>query len=83
MGISMRLLLAVALLLAAVLAGAAAEEQAVPVEAAEIAGGVKKAAEANALRAELAQLTEKISALGQFPTARLTSLSLSNQRGRR
>jgi hypothetical protein len=77
MGISMRLLLAVALLLAAVLAGAAAEEQAVPVDlAGEIAGGVKEATEANALRAELAQLTEKISALGQFSSAHLASVSL-------
>ena len=56
----MRLLLAVALLF--VVAGAAAEEQAVAVDAGEI----KDAAEAAALRAELAQLREKISALGQF-----------------
>jgi hypothetical protein len=78
MGISMRLLAVVALLVAAAVAGAAAEEQAVTVDlagAGEIAAGVKEAAEAAGLRAELAQLREKISALGQFFTARLASLS--------
>jgi hypothetical protein len=73
MGISMRLLAVVALMVAAAVAGAAAEEQ-VAVDlagAGEIAAGVKEAAEAAALRAELAQLREKISALGQLFTPRL------------
>lgn len=65
----MRLLLAVALL---VVAGAAAEEQAAVdvAGAGEIAVGVKEAAEAAALRAELAQLREKISPVPVSPRRR-------------
>ncbi|KAI4980110.1 hypothetical protein ZWY2020_016863 [Hordeum vulgare] len=59
-------------------AGAAVEEQAVvyPAGVGEIAaGGVKEAAEAATLRAELAQLREKISVLGQS-TALLASAAV-------
>ncbi|KAE8779593.1 hypothetical protein D1007_47385 [Hordeum vulgare] len=59
-------------------AGAAAEEQAAvdPTGAGELPiGGVKEAAEAAALRAELAQLREKISALAQS-TALLASAAV-------